>query len=86
MVGQVDETFEEGSIKQHQTDQIYKAYWKTWHLGKFKNESEDDCYIYEIFLESNTSHYVKFGQVNDIIGGEEWLQGEVNCLCNIASS
>jgi len=24
--------------------------------------------------------------MNDIIGDEEWLQGEGNCLCNIASS
>ncbi len=29
--------------------------------------------------------YVNFGQINDIIRGEEWLQGEVNCWCNIAS-
>ncbi len=29
---------------------------------------------------------MNFGQINDIIGDEEWLQGEVNCLCNIASS
>ncbi len=29
---------------------------------------------------------MSFGQINDIIGDEEWLQGEVNCLCNIASS
>jgi hypothetical protein len=29
MVGQVDEASEESSIKQHQTDQIYNAYWKT---------------------------------------------------------
>ena len=29
MVGQVDEASEESSIKQHQTDQIYKAHWKT---------------------------------------------------------
>jgi hypothetical protein len=29
---------------------------------------------------------VNFGQINDIIGEEEWLQGEVNCLCNIALS
>jgi hypothetical protein len=29
---------------------------------------------------------VNFGQINDIIGDEEWLQGELNCLCNIASS
>ncbi len=29
---------------------------------------------------------MNFGQFNDIIGDEEWLQGEGNCLCNIASS
>ncbi len=29
---------------------------------------------------------MNFGQINDIIGDEEWLQGELNCLCNIASS
>jgi hypothetical protein len=29
---------------------------------------------------------VRFGQINDIIGDEEWLQGEGNCLCNIESS
>jgi hypothetical protein len=27
-----------------------------------------------------------FGQINDIIGEEEWLLEEVNCLCYIASS
>ncbi len=63
------------------------------HIGRldiYENsreyESNDDCHIYEIFLENNTTHYVNFGQINDIIGEEEWLQGEVNCLCNIASS
>jgi hypothetical protein len=63
------------------------------HIGRldiYENlreyESKDDCFIYEIFLENNTSQYVNFGQINDIIGEEEWLQGEVNCLCNIASS
>ncbi len=47
---------------------------------------EDDCYIYEVILETDLTHYVNFGQVDDIIGDEEWLQGEGNCLCNIASS
>ncbi len=63
------------------------------HIGRldiYENlreyESKDDCYIYEIFLEKDTSQYVNFGQINDVIGEEEWLQGEVNCLCNIASS
>jgi hypothetical protein len=49
-------------------------------------EIEDDCQIYEIFLENNITHYVSFSQINDLIGDEEWLQGEVDCLCNIASS
>jgi hypothetical protein len=31
MVEQVDEASEESSIKQHQTDQICKADWKTWY-------------------------------------------------------
>jgi hypothetical protein len=29
---------------------------------------------------------MSYGQINDIIGDEEWLLGEGNCLCNIASS
>jgi hypothetical protein len=89
MVGQVDEASEESSVKQHQTDQIYKA-----HIGRLdiydnsrEYEIEDDCYIYEVILENNLTHYVNFGQIHDIIGDKEWLQGEEgNCLCNIASS
>jgi hypothetical protein len=63
------------------------------HIGRldiYQNsreyDIEDDCHMYEIFLENNITHYVNFGQINDIIGDEEWLQGEVNCVCNIASS
>jgi hypothetical protein len=63
------------------------------HIGRLdicynsrEYDIEDDCHIYEIFLENNITHYVNFGQINDMIGDEEWLQGEVNCLCNIASS
>jgi hypothetical protein len=63
------------------------------HIGRLdiydnsrEYEIEDDCHMYEIFLENDTTHYVNFGQINDIIGEEEWHQGEVNYLCNIASS
>jgi hypothetical protein len=64
------------------------------HIGRLDSydnsreyEIEDDCYIYEVILENNLTHYVSFSQIHDIIiGDEEWLQGEVNCLCNIASS
>ncbi len=87
MVGQVDEASEESSIKQHQTDQIYKANWKTdMYDNSTEYENEDDYYIYEVILENNVNHCVNFRQINDIIGDEEWLQGEGNCLCNIASS
>ncbi len=64
-----------------------------WHIGGLdiydnsrEYEIEDDCYIYEVILENDLTHYMNFGQINDIIGDEEWLQGEGNCLCNIASS
>ncbi len=63
------------------------------HIGRFdiydnsrEYDIEDDCHIYEIFLENNITHNVNFSEINDIIGDEEWLHGEVNCLCNIASS
>jgi hypothetical protein len=45
------------------------------HIGSldiYDNSKEydikDDCHIYEIFLENNITHYVNFGQINDIIG------------------
>ncbi len=63
------------------------------HIGRLnvhdnlrEYESKHDCYIYKIFLENDTSKYVNIGQINYIIGEEEWIQGEINCLCNIASS
>jgi hypothetical protein len=63
------------------------------HIGRLdiddnsrEYEIEDDSYIYEVILENGLTHYVSFGQIHDIIGDEEWLQGEGNCLFNIASS
>ncbi len=62
------------------------------HIGRLdiydisrEYEIEDDCYIYEVILENDVTHHVSFSQINDIIEDEEWLQGEGNCLCNIAS-
>ena len=62
------------------------------HIGRLdiydnsrEYEIEDDCYVYEVILENNLTHYVSFSQINDIIGDEEWLKGEGNYLCNIAS-
>ncbi len=48
------------------------------HIGRLdiydnsrEYEIEDDCYIYEVILENNLTHYVSFGQIHDIIGDEE---------------
>jgi hypothetical protein len=50
------------------------------HIGRLdiyddsrEYDIEDDCHIYEFFLENDITHYVNFGQINDIIGDEEWL-------------
>jgi hypothetical protein len=63
------------------------------HIGRLdiydnsrEYEIEDDCYTYEIFLENDITKYLNLGQIHGIKGDEEWLQGEFNCLCNIASS
>jgi hypothetical protein len=44
-----------------------------WHIGRLdiydnsrEYEIEDDCYIYEVILENNLTHYVSFSQINDI--------------------
>jgi hypothetical protein len=48
------------------------------HIGRLdiydnsrEYEIEDDCYVYEVILENNVTHYVSFRQINDIIGDEE---------------
>ncbi len=55
------------------------------HIGRLdiynnsrEDEIEDDCYVYEVILENNLTHYLSFGQINDIIGDGEWIQGESN--------
>jgi hypothetical protein len=63
------------------------------HIGRLdiydnskEYEIEDEYYIYEVILENDLTHYVSFGHIHDIIGDEEWLWGEGDCLYNIASS
>ncbi len=63
------------------------------HIGRLdiydssrEYEIKDDCYVYEVILENNLTHYVGFIKINDVKGNEEWLQEVSNCLCNIASS
>jgi hypothetical protein len=51
----------------------------------FKNSNEN--VIYEAVTHTNDSSYlVTLDQINDIVGAEDWIHGESNCLVNLASS
>ncbi len=48
------------------------------HIGRLdiydnsrEYEIEDVCYIYEVILENDLTHYVSFGQIHDNLGDEE---------------
>jgi hypothetical protein len=50
-----------------------------------RNSNED--VIYKAVTDTNGSSYiVNLDQVYDIVGEEEWIHGEVNCLSNLALS
>ena len=62
---------------------------KTNYVGNctitFKNSNED--VIYEAVTDTNDSSYlVTLDQIYDIVGEEDWIHGESNCLVNLASS
>jgi hypothetical protein len=62
---------------------------KTNYVGNqtmtFKNSNEN--VIYEVVTDTNDSSYlVTLDQIYDIVGEEDWIHGESNCLVNLASS
>ncbi len=51
----------------------------------FKNSNEN--VKYEAVTDTNDSPYlVTLDQIYDIVGEEDWIHGESNCLVNLASS
>jgi hypothetical protein len=61
---------------------------KTNHVGNqsmtFQNSNEN--VIYEAVTDTNDSSYlVTLDQIYDIVGEEDWIHGESNCLVNLAS-
>ena len=50
--------------------------------------NKDNDHIYQVTLdnESQSTFYVNDAQIMDVIGEEGWMKGELNCICNIASS
>jgi len=49
---------------------------------------DNDHNVYQVTLdnESQSTFYVNDAQILDVIGEEGWMKGELNCICNIASS
>ena len=49
--------------------------------------NNDKDHIYQVTMDNDakSTFYVNSAQIMDIIGEEEWLKGEFNCICNIAS-
>ena len=44
-----------------------------------------DRNIYEVILNNKekTKLFVNYSQIHDVIVEEEWMNGEMNCICNI---
>ncbi len=47
--------------------------------------SDQDKVIYDIVQTNGHKFSVKYSQISDIIGEEEWVDGEMNTLSNIGS-
>ena len=50
----------------------------------FNNNKDHICQV-TMDNDADTTFYVNSAQIMDIIGEEEWMKGELNCICNIAS-
>ncbi len=52
---------------------------------KTTNLLDWDKVIYDIVQTNSHIFFVKYSQISDIIGEEEWVNGEMNTLSNIGS-
>ncbi len=50
-----------------------------WDLYKFKS-TKGFQYIYQVINMSSNTYYVYQEQRNEIIGDQEWLNGNINCI------
>ncbi len=73
------------SIKQIRLARLLKKNFIGNRTIVFKNSNKD--VIYEAVTDTNDSSYlVTRDQIYDIIGEEDWMNGESNCLVNLDSS
>ena len=49
------------------------------------NNNKDHIYQVTMDNAAQSTFYVNSAQIMDIIGEKEWMKGELNCICNIAS-
>ncbi len=72
------------SIKQIRLVRLPKKHFIRNQTMSLKNSNED--VIYEAVTDSrNSSFFVSLDQIYDIVGEEDWIHGESNCLINLAS-
>ncbi len=72
------------SIKQLRLVRLSKTNYVGNQTMTFKNSNEN--VIYEAVTDKNDSSYLdSLDQINDIVGEEDWIHGESNCLVNLAS-
>ncbi len=73
------------SIKQIRLVRLLKTNYLGNRAVTLRNSNED--VIYEAVTDANdSSYFVNLDQVYDIVGEEDWIHGEVNCLASLASS
>ncbi len=72
------------SIKQLRLVRLSKTNYVGNQTTTFMNSNEN--LIYEAVTDTNDSFYlVTLDQIYDIVGEEDWIHGESNCLVNLAS-
>ncbi len=74
---------ESNSIKRIRLVRLSKT--NNFRNGLIENIDSRERVIYEVDM-NGLSFYVNLAQIYAIIRKEEWINGEVNCLLNLASS
>jgi hypothetical protein len=73
------------SIKQIRLVRLLKTNYNGYCTITFKNSNKN--VTYEAVTDTNDSSYlVTLDQIYDIVGKEDWIHGESNCLVKLASS
>ena len=65
---------------------VRRIYRTTLYAESQEDENENDRFLYEVFPSKGDKYYVNYTQIHDIVGGEEWLNGEIKTLSNIGSN